>query len=157
MWIELDGWQAKLRFSACHFIPNHPKCGHLHGHTYAISVKIVGQQIGNFVVDFEDLKRYVGEICETLDHKTLLASRDESTQITKTETGDIAVTVGTSRRRYCFPKEDVVMLPINSVSAEDLCSHRRFGARCRQRSALSAAGRRLGPRLGGFRCCCAFR
>jgi 6-pyruvoyltetrahydropterin/6-carboxytetrahydropterin synthase len=123
MWIELDGWQAKLRFSACHFIPNHPKCGRLHGHTYAISVKIVGQQIGNFVMDFEDLKRYVGEICETLDHTTLLASRDENTQITKTETGDIAVTVGTSRKRYCFPKEDVVILPINSVSAEDLCSH----------------------------------
>ncbi|MGB9372190.1 MAG: 6-carboxytetrahydropterin synthase, partial [Halobacteriota archaeon] len=36
MWIELDGWQAKLRFSACHFIPDHPKCGRLHGHTYAM-------------------------------------------------------------------------------------------------------------------------
>jgi len=70
MWIELDGWQAKLRFSACHFIPNHPKCGNLHGHTYAMSVKIVGQQIDNFVMDFEDLKRDIGEICEMLDHKT---------------------------------------------------------------------------------------
>ena len=123
MWIELDGWKAKLRFSACHFIPNHPKCGRIHGHTYAISVKIVGQQIGNFVIDFEDLKRYVGEICETLDHTTLLASRDENVQITKTETGDIVVIVGTSRKRYCFPKEDVVILPISSVSAEDLCSY----------------------------------
>jgi 6-pyruvoyltetrahydropterin/6-carboxytetrahydropterin synthase len=123
MWIELDGWQAKLRFSACHFIPNHLKCGYLHGHTYAMSVKIVGLQINNFVIDFEDLKRYVGEICETLDHRTLLASQDEDTQITKTESGDIAVVVGTSRKRYCFPQEDVVILPINSVSAEDLCSY----------------------------------
>jgi len=123
IWIELDGWQAKLRFSACHFIPNHPKCGRLHGHTYAISVKIVGAQVDDFVIDFEDLKKYVGEICETLDHKTLLASRDADIQITNTETGDIALTVGTSRKRYCFPKEDVVMLPIDSVSAEDLCSY----------------------------------
>jgi len=123
MWIELNGWQAKLRFSACHFIPDHPKCGRLHGHTYAVSVKIVGAQIDDFVIDFEEVKKYVGEICETLDHKTLLASQDADVQITNTETGDFAVTVGTSKKRYCFPKEDVVILPIDSVSAEDLCSY----------------------------------
>jgi len=122
MWIELDGWQAKLRFSACHFIPDHPKCGRLHGHTYAMSAKIVGAQIHDFVMDFEDLKKDVAAICEALDHKILIASRDADVQIQTTRAGDVAVTVGKCRKRYCFPSEDVVMLPINSASAEDLCS-----------------------------------
>ncbi|MGA2883902.1 MAG: 6-carboxytetrahydropterin synthase [Halobacteriota archaeon] len=122
MWIELDGWQAKLRFSACHFIPDHPKCGRLHGHTYAISAKIVGAQIHDFVIDFEDIKKHVAEICEALDHKILLASRDADVKIRNTGAGDIAVTVGKCGKRYCFPREDVFMLPISSASAEDLCS-----------------------------------
>ncbi|MGD0717667.1 MAG: 6-pyruvoyl tetrahydropterin synthase family protein [Halobacteriota archaeon] len=121
MWIELDGWQAKLRFSACHFIPDHPKCGRLHGHTYAMSATIVGAQIHDFVVDFEDLKKDVAEICEALDHKILLASRDADVRIQTSRAGDISVTVGKCGKRYCFPREDVVMLPINSASAEDLC------------------------------------
>ncbi len=121
MWIELDGWQANLRFSACHFIPDHPKCGRLHGHTYAMSATIVGAQIHDFVMDFDDLKKDVAEICEALDHKILLASRDADVQIQTTRAGDISVTVGKCGKRYCFPREDVLMLPINSASAEDLC------------------------------------
>ena len=123
MWVELDGWQAKLRFSACHFIPNHPKCGRLHGHTYAMSVKIAGAKVNDFVVDFEDLKQKVGEICDSLDHRTLLASRDKDVHIRHAQNGDVDVTVGTSRKQYHLPKEDVIILPITSVSAEDLCSH----------------------------------
>jgi 6-pyruvoyltetrahydropterin/6-carboxytetrahydropterin synthase len=122
-WIELDGWQAQLRFSACHFIPNHPKCGRLHGHTYAMSVRIVGEQIDDFVMDFEDLKERAREICEALDHKTLIASQDADIHIEETKTGDITVIVVKSGKRYSFPKEDVSILPVQSVSAEDLCAY----------------------------------
>jgi 6-pyruvoyltetrahydropterin/6-carboxytetrahydropterin synthase len=122
-WIELDGWQAQLRFSACHFIPNHPKCGRLHGHTYAMSVKVVGAQINDFVMDFEDLKKCAREICEVLDHKTLIASQDADIKIEETKTGDITVIVVKSGKRYSFPREDVAILPVDSVSAEDLCAH----------------------------------
>jgi len=123
MWIELDGWQAKLRFSACHFIPDHPKCGRLHGHTYAMSVRIVGEQIHDFVIDFEDLKDRVREICQALDHKTLIASQDADIHIEETKTGDVKVIVVKSGKRYCFPREDVAILHLQSVSAEDLCTH----------------------------------
>jgi len=87
-----------------------------------MSVKIVGAQIDDFVMDFEDLKRQVAEICEALDHKILLASHDADVQIRNTGAVDIVVTVGKCGKRYCFPREDVFMLPINSASAEDLCS-----------------------------------
>ncbi len=122
-WIELDGWQAKLRFSACHFIPDHPTCGCLHGHTYAMSVRVIGEQSGDFIIDFEELKRYVAEICEPLDHRILLASLDSDLQIKKIDNEHLSVVVGKHAKRYVFPEEDVVLLPIHSASAEDLCSY----------------------------------
>ncbi|MGZ4902189.1 MAG: 6-pyruvoyl trahydropterin synthase family protein [Halobacteriota archaeon] len=123
MWVELDGWQAKLRFSACHLIPDHPKCGCLHGHTYALSVRVIGAQRGDFVMDFEELKQYVAEICAPLDHRVLLASLDSDLKIEKLDKQHISVVVGKQQKRYVFPTEDVVLLPINSASAEDLSSY----------------------------------
>ena len=44
MQIIIDGWDAGIKFSACHFIPGHDKCSRLHGHIYAIHAKIFGNQ-----------------------------------------------------------------------------------------------------------------
>ncbi len=121
MFIEIDGWMAKLRFSACHFIPNHPKCGCLHGHTYAISLRIEGEQKGEFIIDFERVKGIVNIICDRLDHRVLIAEKDPRLRIQKKD--GISVEIIGSNKRYVLPSEDVVFLPINSVSAEDLCTY----------------------------------
>ncbi len=39
-----------------HFLPGHPKCGQLHGHTYKVEVTIEGEQTGGMVIDFNELK-----------------------------------------------------------------------------------------------------
>jgi len=121
MFIEIDGWMAKLRFSACHFIPNHPKCGCLHGHTYAISVRIEGQQVGDFIIDFERVKGIVNEICDRLDHRVLIAEKDPRLLIGTAK--EVSVDIIESHKRYVLPSEDVVFLPTASVSAEDLCKY----------------------------------
>jgi 6-pyruvoyltetrahydropterin/6-carboxytetrahydropterin synthase len=120
MFIEIDGWMAKLRFSACHFIPNHPKCGCLHGHTYAISVRFEGDLKGEFIIDFEKAKMIVNEICDRLDHKVLIAEKDPRLLIQKNDS--VSVEIIDSRKRYVLPGEDVMFLPTASVSAEDLCT-----------------------------------
>ncbi len=121
MFIEIDGWMAKLRFSACHFIPNHPKCGCLHGHTYAISVRIEGEQVGEFIIDFEQVKRIVNDICDRLDHRVLIAEKDPRLRIEKK--GSVFIEIAESKKKYVLPSEDVVFLPTSSVSAEDLCKY----------------------------------
>ncbi len=121
MFIEIDGWMAKLRFSACHFIPNHPKCGCLHGHTYAVSVRIEGEQIGEFIIDFEVVKGIVNGICDTLDHKVLIAEKDPRLRIEKKN--GVSIEIVESKKRYLLPPQDVVFLPTKSVSAEDLCKY----------------------------------
>ena len=121
MFIEIDGWMAKLRFSACHFIPNHPKCGCLHGHTYAISVRIEGEQAGEFIIDFEQVKGIVNNICDRLDHRVLIADKDPRLRIEKK--GSVSIEIIESEKKYVLPSEDVVFLPTGSVSAEDLCKY----------------------------------
>ncbi|VVB91272.1 Dihydroneopterin monophosphate aldolase [uncultured archaeon] len=121
MFIEIDGWMAKLRFSACHFIPNHPKCGCLHGHTYAISVRIEGEQAGEFIIDFEQVKGIVNNICDRLDHRVLIAEKDPRLRIEKK--GSVSIEMIESKKKYVLPSEDVVFLPTSSVSAEDLCKY----------------------------------
>ncbi|MCE8422955.1 MAG: 6-carboxytetrahydropterin synthase [Candidatus Methanoperedens sp.] len=121
MFIEIDGWMAKLRFSACHFIPNHPKCGCLHGHTYAVSVRIEGEQNGEFIIDFEMVKNIVNRICDRLDHKVLIAEKDPRLRIDKKES--VSIEIMESKKRYMLPLEDIMFLPTRSVSAEDICNY----------------------------------
>ncbi|MCZ7380528.1 MAG: 6-carboxytetrahydropterin synthase [Candidatus Methanoperedens sp.] len=121
MFIEIDGWMAKLRFSACHFIPNHPKCGCLHGHTYAVSVRLEGEQIGEFIIDFELVKNMVNGICDRLDHKVLIAEKDPRLRIVKKD--GVSIEIIESKKRYVLPIEDIMFLPTKSVSAEDLCKY----------------------------------
>lgn len=121
MWIELDGWMAKLRFSACHVIPNHPKCGKLHGHTYAVSVKVEGEVEDEFIIDFNILKKVISELCDELDHRIIIAANDRRIRISHAGE-NIEMVILESGKRYSFPVEDVVSIPTPSVSAESLCS-----------------------------------
>ncbi|MCX9080596.1 MAG: 6-pyruvoyl tetrahydropterin synthase family protein [Candidatus Methanoperedens sp.] len=121
MFIEIDGWMAKLRFSACHFIPNHPKCGCLHGHTYAVSVRIEGEQKGEFIIDFETVKGIVNRICDRLDHRILIAEKDPRLLITKNDS--VSIEIIESKKKYVLPLEDIMFLPTKSVSAEDMCNY----------------------------------
>ena len=53
-----------------HFLPGHPKCGQLHGHTYKVEVVIDGQKAGGgMVVDFGDLKSRTREVLARYDHR----------------------------------------------------------------------------------------
>ena len=53
-----------------HFMPGHPKCGQLHGHTYKVEVIIEGQTAaGGMIVDFNDLKVRTREVLGCYDHK----------------------------------------------------------------------------------------
>jgi 6-pyruvoyltetrahydropterin/6-carboxytetrahydropterin synthase len=54
-----------------HFLPGHPKCGQLHGHTYKIEVIIEGENKDGMVIDFADMKKSVNAVLREYDHKSL--------------------------------------------------------------------------------------
>jgi 6-pyruvoyltetrahydropterin/6-carboxytetrahydropterin synthase len=52
-----------------HFLPGHPKCGQLHGHTYKIEVVIEGEAKDGMIVDFADLKAQTRAVLAQYDHR----------------------------------------------------------------------------------------
>lgn len=60
-------------FEAAHFLPGHPKCGQMHGHSYKVEVTLEGPMDlkTNMVVDFGELSAKVAPFLEAWDHKVL--------------------------------------------------------------------------------------
>ena len=52
-----------------HFLPGHPKCGTLHGHTYKVELVVEGEPSGGMVVDFADLKQAARKVWSEYDHR----------------------------------------------------------------------------------------
>jgi 6-pyruvoyltetrahydropterin/6-carboxytetrahydropterin synthase len=118
MRLEIDGEFAGIRFSACHFIAGHQKCGRLHGHTYVVSLKLHGD-VGKdgMIMDFIPLKRELRSIAEQLDHRVLVPANSKRITLTLGE----EVLIKADGKKYALPKEDVVLLPTEESSAEELC------------------------------------
>ena len=53
-----------------HFLPGHPKCGPLHGHTYKVEIAIEGHPKGGMILDFADLKQVIREVLAHYDHRS---------------------------------------------------------------------------------------
>jgi 6-pyruvoyltetrahydropterin/6-carboxytetrahydropterin synthase len=51
-----------------HFLPGHPKCGPMHGHTYKVEVTVQGQPKDGMIIDFGDLKLIVRDALAHYDH-----------------------------------------------------------------------------------------
>ncbi|ADC65591.1 6-pyruvoyl tetrahydropterin synthase and hypothetical protein [Ferroglobus placidus DSM 10642] len=59
-------------FSAAHYIPEHWKCGKIHGHNFKVEVEIEGEVKENgMVMDFLDLKKELKEVLKEFDHRII--------------------------------------------------------------------------------------
>ena len=117
--VEIDGWKSNIRFSSSHILPEHEKCGVLHGHSYAIHAIFYGEKTNqDFVIDFSMVKKILRQIADKLDHKVLIS---EKSKYVKLE--DNNVFVDFLGKKYSFPKQDCVLLPITSSTAENLADY----------------------------------
>jgi 6-pyruvoyltetrahydropterin/6-carboxytetrahydropterin synthase len=53
-----------------HFLPGHPKCGTMHGHTYKVELVVEGKVRNGMVIDFSDLKKAANEVLREYDHRS---------------------------------------------------------------------------------------
>lgn len=61
-------------FSSAHFLRNYGgKCENLHGHNYRVIASVKGERLDDcgMLIDFKILKKQLGDIMESLDHKLL--------------------------------------------------------------------------------------
>ncbi len=117
MRLEIDGRDAGIKFSACHFIPGHDKCGRLHGHAYIIRLVLHGEKgERSMIMDFVPLKQTLREIAGEFDHRVLIPGNCKHMELSIGE----EVVIKAQGKRYVFPPEDVVVIDAEESSAEEL-------------------------------------
>lgn len=104
-------------FCAGHFITYEgDQCEALHGHNYRAAASLEGRLNDNhYVFDFVTLKKILRTICDRLDHRMLLPLHNPLIEVLD---DGREVQVHFRERRYVFPREDCVLLPIANTTAE---------------------------------------
>jgi 6-pyruvoyltetrahydropterin/6-carboxytetrahydropterin synthase len=102
-------------------IAKYEKCGRLHGHTYAVHAKVVGEpDEKGIIIDFSLLKEVLKETVKDLDHKILIPEKSSFITIEKE---DDSIKLTSFKKHYVLPLEDCIFLPIDSTSAENLARY----------------------------------
>jgi 6-pyruvoyltetrahydropterin/6-carboxytetrahydropterin synthase len=106
-----------LVFSAAHFITFRGNiCERLHGHNWRTAVEVEGPLDENsYVFDFIELRDGLQEIVLELDHRMLLPTEHPEIHVA---VGGNEVEVRFEDRRWVFPREDCVLLPVANTTAE---------------------------------------
>ena len=110
-----------LVFSAAHFITfNGNICERLHGHNWRTAVELSGPLDENrYVFDFIALRDALQKIVNELDHRVLLPTRHQQICVQAEER---EVTATFEGRRWVFPREDCVLLPVENTTAEEIAA-----------------------------------
>ena len=132
-----------LVFSAAHFITfNGDVCERLHGHNYRVAAEVYGPLDENhYVVDFIALRDTLKTIVDELDHHMLLPTQHPLIRVTA---NDREVEATFRQRRWVFPRNDCILLPVPNTTAEQLARH--IGQRL-----IAAFQARTGMHLGRVR------
>lgn len=110
-----------LVFSAAHFITfNGNICERLHGHNWRTAVELSGPLDENrYVFDFIALRDAMQKIVNELDHHVLLPTKHQQIRV---QADEREVTTTFEARRWIFPREDCVLLPVENTTAEEIAA-----------------------------------
>ncbi len=118
----IDVAKEYLKFSAAHFLifPD-GSAERLHGHNYRVFVEVgAGLSPHGLVIDFKMIKPLIRELCDSLDEHWLVPG--EHPVLTVEERADGVCEVRYQDRYYAAPREDVIVLPLNNTSSENLAT-----------------------------------
>jgi 6-pyruvoyltetrahydropterin/6-carboxytetrahydropterin synthase len=106
-----------LVFSAAHFITfGNNICERLHGHNYRVAATVEGPLDENhYVIDFIWLRDTMKALVDALDHRMLLPTTHPAIRVTA---DDREVTATFEDRRWIFPLDDCVLLPVPNTTSE---------------------------------------
>jgi 6-pyruvoyltetrahydropterin/6-carboxytetrahydropterin synthase len=117
---SIDLYKEYFKFSAAHFLifPD-GSCERLHGHNYRVCVEIEARLTQHgLVLDFKQVKPVVRELVDELDEHWLVPGEHPELSLRRLPDGQAEVRY--RDRRYSAPSEDVIALPINNSSSENL-------------------------------------
>ena len=114
--------KERFVFSAAHFITyDGDVCEPLHGHNYRVRAEVGGPLDENqYVIDFIALRDTIQSIVDTLDHRMLLPTEHRTISVKEMEK---EVEVNHGERRWVFPRQDCMLLPVANTTAELLARY----------------------------------
>jgi 6-pyruvoyltetrahydropterin/6-carboxytetrahydropterin synthase len=114
--------KENFKFSAAHFLifPD-GSAERLHGHNYRVFVEIEGGLSRHgLVLDFKMVKPLIRELLDGLDEHFLVPGLHPVLRCEPQ--GEHSYEIRYLERRYVIPREDVIVLPINNTSSENLAA-----------------------------------
>lgn len=128
---KVEVTKEAFTFAAAHFITFAGDiCERIHGHNYGVRVTVEGPLDDNrYVVDFIALRDAVLAITKEWDHHVLLPTDHQEIRVTS---DDRETTARFRDRRWVFPNEDCVLLPVINTTAEEIA--RVLAERIRQQT-----------------------
>lgn len=101
----------------------HDKCSRLHGHSYAVHLKLTGEIDENHMLaDFGEMKKALRSMVSELDHRVIIPTMNSEIKISEDDTGN-TITVDMLEKRYMFPLADVVKVPLRATTVEALSNY----------------------------------
>jgi 6-pyruvoyltetrahydropterin/6-carboxytetrahydropterin synthase len=123
-----DRFEVRLRkavhvFAAGHFITlTDDLCEPVHGHNWTVGVDVGGEPDAHgMVVDFIALRDTVTAVLARLDHKMLLPTANPWLSVTTARGphgGDETTVTFRGRRRWVFPADECMLMPLANTTAE---------------------------------------
>jgi len=116
----------RLDFSCAHFLTDHETCGFLHGHNYRVKIDVLGDIGPDYmVIDYAKLRETIRKVSKEIDHMILIPGKSSKIEI-KNEGDNIIIYKKDGDKKiklYSFPKDDVVILPIEATTTELLARY----------------------------------
>ncbi|MGE0401418.1 MAG: 6-pyruvoyl tetrahydropterin synthase family protein [Kofleriaceae bacterium] len=108
----------------------------LHGHNYQLALALDVERVDfASMVPFQVIKDAIRELCKEWKERVMIAATNPFVVIVRDDS-ELEVTV--CGQRYVFPRGDVLLLPIDNISAEALAAHTAELLRARLSSVLPA-------------------
>jgi 6-pyruvoyltetrahydropterin/6-carboxytetrahydropterin synthase len=93
----------------------------LHGHNYQVSVTMEGELDGaGVVLDFISFKPLIKQICDALDHRTLIQAESPAVEVRRRAA---EIEVRYKKQKIILPRQDVILLPLANTSTELLAEY----------------------------------
>ena len=71
-------------FDAAHFLSNYEgKCHNIHGHRWRVILSISGEPKNGMVVDFNEIKKDLKELCDYFDHSFIVEKNSLNDELLK--------------------------------------------------------------------------
>ena len=111
--------KEQLVFSAAHFITFAGDiCERIHGHNYGVRAEVAGPLDENrYVIDFIAFRDTLAKIVHRMDHHVILPAKHPLILV---EPSESEVLVRFRDKRWIFPLEDCMILPVVNTTAEEL-------------------------------------